>query len=199
MTDQVESAYRLDCSQSSSPHSHSFFLHCFALKLSKDARGDLARTMGMRVVAVGQEFLEINRQLDLLQKSATVSGKILDKLLILDRKHRIKDRIISGATFLYDQAMKAANQRQATDDDRGRGRGPGRGAYDEGRRRGPPDDWREQDRRRPPMRDRPPPDDRRPPPEYRGDGARGRRPEGPEDKRPRGDPDAKKKGGLWRR
>lgn len=65
--------------------------------------------MGMRVVALVEEFLEINNELRVIQKLGTVSGKILDKILILDRKHRIKDRIAGGITYVYNQVSRAAN------------------------------------------------------------------------------------------
>ena len=71
-----------------------------------NARGDLVRTMGMRVVAMAGVVVNINRELQLLRKMGTVSGLVLDKILILDRQHRIKDRILAGASFLYEQALR---------------------------------------------------------------------------------------------
>jgi hypothetical protein len=115
-----------------------------------DARGDLARSMGMRVVATGQELWNINVELELMHKVGVVSGKILDKLLILDRKHRIKDRILRGASFLYDQVSKAAvsattqgGRGEDDDRDRRRRREDDYDGYDRDRRRPrPPDDRR---------------------------------------------------------
>ena len=77
-----------------------------------NARGDLTRCMGMRVVAVAQETWHLQSELQLLSKAGVVAGKIADKLLILDRKHRIKDRVVSGVSFLYGQIVKATQQQQ---------------------------------------------------------------------------------------
>ena len=76
----------------------------------RNARGDLCRSMGMRLVAVVEELFDINSELRVLQKSGDVAGRILDKILILDRKHSIKDRIASALTFLFDQIANAAGR-----------------------------------------------------------------------------------------
>ena len=140
------------------------------------ANGDLARCMGMRVVAVAQEAWTLQSELHLLSKFGTVAGKIADKLLILDRKHRIKDRVISSASFLYEQVMRAAQQQQQPE-----------AAPNE------PPEYRRRRPDRPPPPPPPPPQgyddgfpppypeesqeggyDRRPPPNYRDDdGSRG--------------------------
>jgi len=69
--------------------------------------------MGMRVVGLGQEVIDINAELGVLRKSAVVGGKIFDKCMILDRKHRIKDRLISGFHWAYDQVTRTASQVQS--------------------------------------------------------------------------------------
>ena len=69
--------------------------------------------MGMRVVALCEEFLGINSELEILRKGGVVSGKILDKVLILDRQHRIKDRLIAGGTFLFRQVSNQINRVQS--------------------------------------------------------------------------------------
>ncbi|CAB9511588.1 expressed unknown protein [Seminavis robusta] len=79
----------------------------------QSSRGDLIRSMGMRVVALCEEFLGINAELEILRKGGVVTGKVLDKLLILDRQHRIKDRLISGATFLFGQISNQVNRVQS--------------------------------------------------------------------------------------
>ena len=142
-------------------------------------QGDLARTMGMRVVALVEEFLGINSELKILQKGGVVSGKILDKIFILDRKHRIKDRLIAAASFAYRQVSNQVNrvQSEMQQKDDGIERGPPRRReFEDGPadgRRPPPRDFDEgTEGRRPPPRDyyddrRPPPrdyQDRRPPP-----------------------------------
>jgi hypothetical protein len=82
------------------------------LTTTRNSRGDLCRTMGMRVVSLGQEVLGINQELELLSKVGVVSGKVLDKLLILDRKHRIKDRLVVGFTWCYDKISRTASRVQ---------------------------------------------------------------------------------------
>lgn len=87
----------------------------FGCTLSSN-RGDLCRTMGMRVVSMIQELWEIQDDLKIIPKTAVVSGQVLDRLLIFDRKHKVKDRFLSLVTKGYDQAMSAAsglNQQQA--------------------------------------------------------------------------------------
>lgn len=74
--------------------------------MGKNARGDLIRTMGMRVVALTGEAMRINADLRIASKVLIVSGKVFDKIMILDRKHRIKDRIVKGATMAYDMASR---------------------------------------------------------------------------------------------
>lgn len=88
------------------------------------AAGDLARSMGMRVVSLLEEVVAINAQLRILSKGATVSGKIFDKIMILDRKHRIKDKIVTVFSFAYDAVSKTASKVQSDmkdDDDDNRG------------------------------------------------------------------------------
>lgn len=87
-----------------------FFAYTTTLR---SARGDLARSMGMRVAALAGEIININAELELMSKTATVGGRILDKLLILDRKHRIKDRIMIVLRWLYDRVTRTAAQVQA--------------------------------------------------------------------------------------
>jgi hypothetical protein len=74
-----------------------------------NAKGDLVRCMGLRVVAVGTELVHVNEELQVLPKLGVVASQVLDKMLILDRKHRIHDRIVSGVTFVYEQVTKQAS------------------------------------------------------------------------------------------
>ena len=95
------------------------------LGISKNSRGDLMRTMGMRVVATAAEALDINAELNVTRKVSVVAGKLLDKALILDRKHRIKDKIVNGATWIYDRLSSTVRKvqddmNQDDDDDRRR-------------------------------------------------------------------------------
>jgi len=77
--------------------------------IGKNARGDLIRTMGMRVVALVGETMDINEELNVGRKVAVVAGKLLDKALILDRKHRIKDRVFSGVSWAYEKISSTVN------------------------------------------------------------------------------------------
>jgi hypothetical protein len=122
------------------------------LTTTRNARGDLCRTMGMRVVSLGQEVLGINQELELLSKVGVVSGRVLDKLLILDRKHRIKDRLVVGFSWIYDKVSRTAsrvqNDMQGTGEDEPpvTKREPDRPDSGRDRRRDPPDD-RDRERR----------------------------------------------------
>ncbi|KAL7480908.1 hypothetical protein ACHAW6_006573 [Cyclotella cf. meneghiniana] len=78
-----------------------------------NARGDLGRTMGMRVVGMIQLVLRINSELRILSKAGTVGGLIFDKIMIMDRKHRIKDKIIAVCKWMYDKISNTAAEMQA--------------------------------------------------------------------------------------
>lgn len=101
----------------------------------RNARGDLCRSMGMRLVAVVEELLDINADLKVVQKSGVVAGRILDKILILDRKHSIKDRIAAGFTFMYEQISSATGRMDRRRDDVDRNEGRRRDSRDEDMRR----------------------------------------------------------------
>ncbi|KAL3933445.1 MAG: hypothetical protein SGARI_003709 [Bacillariaceae sp.] len=73
-------------------------------------RGDLARSCGMRVVSAVLELWEIQADLGIIPKATVVSSQIIDKAMILDRKHRVKDRFLSVANRGYEQASKLATQ-----------------------------------------------------------------------------------------
>ncbi|KAL9181220.1 hypothetical protein ACHAXT_010025 [Thalassiosira profunda] len=79
--------------------------------MGANARGDLGRAMGMRIVALVQVVLiDINSELRILGKAATVGGLIFDKVMIMDRKHRIKDRIVAICKWGYDKVSRTAEQ-----------------------------------------------------------------------------------------
>jgi hypothetical protein len=91
----------------------------------ENARGDLARVMGARVVALMSAMLTINSELQVLTKLGVVSGKVFNKLLILDRKHNVRNRIISGFNFVSTQVANAMNNggpSSLDDDERDRSR-----------------------------------------------------------------------------
>jgi hypothetical protein len=112
---------------------------CFGTTLPS-ARGDLCRCMGMRVVQVTIDLWDIQGDLRLWPKIGIVSSKILDKMLVLDRKHRIKDRIVDTVSMIYQQVSKTAanasdgfgdeddrQERRHMPEDRGRPPRPRRG------------------------------------------------------------------------
>jgi hypothetical protein len=76
----------------------------------QNPRGDLARSCGMRVVSAVGELWVIQADLAIIPKATVVSSQIIDKAMILDRKHRVKDRFLSLASKGYDQASKLAAQ-----------------------------------------------------------------------------------------
>lgn len=132
-----------------------------------NAQGDLGRTMGMRLVGLVQVVTSINSELRILGKAATVGGLIFDKMMILDRKHRVKDKFVAVCKFAYDKVARTAEdiQDDMKGDDRRddrRDRPPRRDFDDDdNRRRGPRKDFDDDRRGRPPRRDRDEEDDRR--------------------------------------
>jgi hypothetical protein len=86
--------------------------------IGKNPRGDLVRTMGMRVVALLSEAVDINAELNVTRKVTVVVGKVIDKLMILDRKHRIRDKIFKGAAATYDTLSSTVSRVQEDIQDR---------------------------------------------------------------------------------
>jgi hypothetical protein len=76
----------------------------------RNPRGDLARSCGMRVASAVGELSEIQTNLAIITKATVVSSQIIDQAMVLDRKHRVKDRLFSLASKGYDQARKLASQ-----------------------------------------------------------------------------------------
>ena len=96
-----------------------------------NARGDLGRTMGMRVVGLLQLVLAINSDLRILGKAATVGGLIFDKFMIFDRKHRIKDRFVSIVMWGYEKVSRVKEEMEdEMRPERGRRPPPERRRYD---------------------------------------------------------------------
>ena len=75
-----------------------------------NARGDLGRAMGMRLVGLVREAMAINSDLRILGKTATVGGHVFDKLMIMDKKHRIKDKIVAIFKWGHDKIATTAEQ-----------------------------------------------------------------------------------------
>jgi hypothetical protein len=95
----------------------------------KTGRGDLVRIVGMRVVAMVLEAWEIQGQLRIGRKSSVVAGRIFDKVMILDRKHRIKDKLILVFNWVYDKLASMASQVQKEESPKPRGTGSDTGTY----------------------------------------------------------------------
>lgn len=88
----------------------SFGLVC----LQNSPRGDLGRTLGMRVVAVLQTLWEIQAQLGIIPKAAIVSSQIIDKCMVLDRQHKVKDRFLKVVNAGYNQILAATENAAST-------------------------------------------------------------------------------------
>lgn len=100
-----------------------------SLTTGSNARGDLGRSMGMRLVGLVQLILAINSDLRIVGKAATVGGLIFDKFMIMDRKHRIKDRIVVIFKWGYDKVSRTTDQmKEEMQDER-----PERGRPERGR------------------------------------------------------------------
>lgn len=66
----------------------------------------------MRVVSTAGQLWEIQADLQIIPKATVVSSQIIDRAMILDRKHKVKDRFLALASKGYDQATKVAAQIQ---------------------------------------------------------------------------------------
>ena len=84
----------------------------FACTWKNSPRGDLMRTIGMRVVRIVTELWEIQADLQIIPKATVVSSQIIDKAMVWDSKHKVKDRFLSLANKGYARASKVAEQIQ---------------------------------------------------------------------------------------
>lgn len=75
----------------------------------RNSKGDLGRSMGMKVVSLISELFMLNEDLEVLPKTIVVLNICLDKLLILDRKHSIRDKLTRALKWSYNQAMGVIN------------------------------------------------------------------------------------------
>ncbi|GAX12927.1 hypothetical protein FisN_22Hu260 [Fistulifera solaris] len=90
------------------------------LATQPSALGDLVRTAGMRVVGLLQELWEVTMELRLRQQLTVFAVRLFDRLMFLDRQHRIRDRVTAGVTLFYQQVIvRAMNQQNGstTEDD----------------------------------------------------------------------------------
>lgn len=132
-----------------------------------NARGDLARATGMRVVATVQTLWDLQKDLNISPKFWKVASLLLDKLLILDRQHRLKDKLVAFLSLIYDQILRVVQQmqgQQQQEQGRPRSSREGGGRRPPPRGRGPPrrgDAWEGRGPPDPPTRRRPPSRDER--------------------------------------
>mmetsp|Transcript_48706 Transcript_48706/g.72308 ORF Transcript_48706/g.72308 Transcript_48706/m.72308 type:complete len:520 (-) Transcript_48706:123-1682(-) len=99
----------------------------------RDAKGDLARTMGMKVVSLVEEIIVINSEISLFSKISTVGGKVFDKIMVLDRQHKIKEKVVAAFSYIMGKISRVASQVQADmQDTDGKGGGGGGGERDWG-------------------------------------------------------------------
>ncbi|GMI59756.1 hypothetical protein ScalyP_jg10569 [Parmales sp. scaly parma] len=66
----------------------------------RSGRGDLVRTMGMKIVAFFSTLMWINEDLFVAGKFSSCVGITFAKMMVFDRKHRIKDKLSSLLAWL---------------------------------------------------------------------------------------------------
>ncbi|CAM9940941.1 unnamed protein product [Ascophyllum nodosum] len=99
------------------------------LATTKNARGDLARVLGMRTVAFLGLVSEIDSDVGLSRKAKVVGGICFSTAMFWDSKYHIKDRIVALLTNLY--AALAQLVRRVQKDAGAEGRGSDENDYDE--------------------------------------------------------------------
>ena len=121
------------------------------------ASGDLARAAGMRVVGLLQELWQVATELRLRQQLTVFAVRLFDRMMFLDRQHRIRDRVTTVIALFYQQVIvRAMNQQQGSSNLDDYNDEPRR---DRPRRRRPVDneDMEDSDRGNGSYRGRPPP------------------------------------------
>jgi hypothetical protein len=81
----------------------------YATTLVDSPWGDLCRSLGMRVVAFIQELWKIVQSLGIIPKAAIVTGQIIDKCMILDRQHKVKDKLFALCQVGYVKILQTVN------------------------------------------------------------------------------------------
>lgn len=76
------------------------------------AYGDLIRVAAMRVVAAAVVFYRISQELKLGPQSVALATTLFDTILVMDRQHRIRDRLGSIIMIVYDQILRLIQQFQ---------------------------------------------------------------------------------------
>ena len=80
-------------------------------------KGDLYRTMGMRVVSLVGEMMDVVGELGLARKGAHTTGRMFDKMLFLDRKHGIRKKVGAVVSFIAEKVSRTANEVKADMDE----------------------------------------------------------------------------------
>ena len=80
-------------------------------------KGDLYRTMGMRVVSLVEEMMDVVGELGLARKGGYTASKIFDRMMFLDRKHGIRKKIGAGISFIVERVSRTANEVKADMDE----------------------------------------------------------------------------------
>ena len=83
------------------------------LTTRRDARGDLCRIAGMRLRrTLGAAWTVCTQEVPLPHHTGIVAREILDKLLILDRQHRLRDRLTTFLSQFIQFIQRLVRQRQ---------------------------------------------------------------------------------------
>ena len=69
----------------------------------RSGRGDLARSMGAKVVEFVETVWDINDDLAVAGKLTSCVGVIVGKCLIFDRKHKVKDKLSGVVGWVGDK------------------------------------------------------------------------------------------------
>jgi len=80
-----------------------------------NARGDLFRTIALRIQAFAQDLWRIVNILDILPQSQLLLSQLFDAILFLDRKHNIKHKLLKLCNLLYaflNNLLTATNTQQ---------------------------------------------------------------------------------------
>ena len=80
-------------------------------------KGDLYRTMGMRVVSLMEEMMDVVGELGLARKGGYTAGKIFDRMMFLDRKHGIRKKVGAGISFIAERVSRTASEVKADMDE----------------------------------------------------------------------------------
>ena len=92
------------------------FLMAWSTDSRGTCRGDVLRVLGTRVVSLCSEGSDVVSELHVPFKSVVVAGRVMDRLLIFDHKHRVQDRLGRVLGFIYARGVGAIRAVQQQDD-----------------------------------------------------------------------------------